>query len=179
MDKYEPLIVQSTPTVNEVFFRRFHADGTVTFSAGVVVTNPNLWLGNKLGLINPLSVAWDLVPWSFVANMFVNIGQLLGSLTDLAGLSLRDDSLTYSSNGTRTYMSRRQVGPFPGDPSPPTITSATGTRSERLRSRSVGMGAPPIVPYVRFPEWNVGTAAILGSLLIQRTNSISRNLLTY
>lgn len=177
VDKYEPLIVVSTPTVNEFYNRRYRASGSVTFSAGVVVTNPNLWLGNKLGLINPASVAWDVIPWSFLAGMVVNVGQLLGSLTDLAGLSLRDDSLTYRNDGTRTYTSRRQVGPFPGDPNPPTITSASGTRSERRRSRSVGTGAPPIVPVVRFPEWNVGTAAILGSLLIQRTNSISHNLL--
>lgn len=177
VDKYEPLVVVSSPTVNETYNRRYRADGSVTFSAGVVVTNPNLWLGNKLGLINPASVVWDLIPWSFLANMVVNVGQLLGSLTDLAGLSLRDDSLTYSVQGTRTYESRRQVGPFPGDPSPPAIRSASGVRSERLRSRSVGSGAPPITPQVRFPEWNVGTATILGSLLVQRTNSISHNLL--
>lgn len=47
--------------------------------------NPNLALLSDLGLINPLAVAWDKVPYSFVVNWFIPVGSYLNSLTDLVG----------------------------------------------------------------------------------------------
>lgn len=70
--------------------------GRVTYAAAVAVTNPNLWLLNRLGLINPLTVAWDRVPWSFVVNMFVNVNQIIGSLSDTVGLTLSGVNVTRS-----------------------------------------------------------------------------------
>ena len=72
--------------------------GRVTYAAAVEVSNPNLWLLNRMGVINPLTVAWDLVPWSFVVNMFVNVNQVLSSLTDTVGLTLSNASVTQSSH---------------------------------------------------------------------------------
>lgn len=58
--------------------------------ATVSVSNPNLALANQLGLINPLSLAWELVPFSFVVDWFVNVGNFLESFTDTAGYSISD-----------------------------------------------------------------------------------------
>lgn len=66
----------------------------VTWSAGTRVTNPNLWLANKLGLLNLAGVAWDLVPWSWVAGMFGNFNQVLSSTTDHVGVEFIDQSVT-------------------------------------------------------------------------------------
>lgn len=41
---------------------------------------------NQLGLLNPVSLAWDLMPWSFVVDWFVPIGSTLNALTAPAGL---------------------------------------------------------------------------------------------
>lgn len=41
---------------------------------------------NSLGLLNPLSLAWELVPWSFVVDWFLPIGPVLQALTAPAGL---------------------------------------------------------------------------------------------
>lgn len=38
------------------------------------------------GLINPLSIAWELVPFSFVADWFIPVGNVLASMTADAGL---------------------------------------------------------------------------------------------
>lgn len=54
----------------------------------VSVTNPNLWLANQLGFVNPLTVAWELIPFSFVVDWFVNVGDFLASYTDFAGASV-------------------------------------------------------------------------------------------
>lgn len=47
---------------------------------------------NQLGLLNPLSLAWNLVPWSFVVDWFTPIGPVLEALTAPAGLIFVDGS---------------------------------------------------------------------------------------
>jgi len=59
----------------------------VKMQANVQVDNPNLHLASQLGFVNPLSIAWELVPFSFVLDWFSNVGQVLGALTDFAGVS--------------------------------------------------------------------------------------------
>jgi len=54
----------------------------------LVITNPALWLANQMGLINPLTVAWELVPYSFVVDWFVPVGTFLNSYTEWFGSSL-------------------------------------------------------------------------------------------
>ena len=70
------------------------ADGHETFTARVEVTNPNLWLANKVGLVNLPGVLWDIIPWSFLVNMFTNMGSVVNQMTDLAGVTLHGTSLT-------------------------------------------------------------------------------------
>lgn len=54
------------------------------------ITNPNLHLAEQMGLVNPLSIAWELVPFSFVVDWYVNVGDYLRSVTDFAGMTLSD-----------------------------------------------------------------------------------------
>lgn len=63
-------------------------DARCRMQSDVLVTNPNLHLASQLGFVNPLAVAWELVPFSFVVDWFVNIGQCLASFTDFAGVQL-------------------------------------------------------------------------------------------
>lgn len=51
------------------------------------ITNPGLRLINKTGLTNPASVAWELVPFSFVVDWFVPVGNTLDALTASVGLT--------------------------------------------------------------------------------------------
>lgn len=64
----------------------------------IAVDNPNLWLANQLGFLNPASAALDLVPFSFVLGWFVNLQQVLDSYTDFLGLRLvNPQSTVYDS----------------------------------------------------------------------------------
>jgi hypothetical protein len=54
----------------------------------VFVSNPNLALANQLGLTNPATVAWELVPFSFLVDWFLPVGQFLNSFTDLLGYTV-------------------------------------------------------------------------------------------
>jgi len=58
------------------------------YSAEVYVDNPNLWLANRLGLINPAAAIFDRVPWSFVADWFVNFSDYMGQFGATAGLTI-------------------------------------------------------------------------------------------
>ncbi len=80
-------------------------DQTITLRARAVVVNPNLGALQQAGLANPLSVAWELVPFSFVADWFVNFGDFLGSLTDFAGFSLENPYRTIFSRYRETRVS--------------------------------------------------------------------------
>lgn len=63
-------------------------------NADVRVSNPNLWLANQLGLVNPAVVALDSVPFSFVLNWFVNVSEFLSQFTDTWGLEIINPSIT-------------------------------------------------------------------------------------
>lgn len=62
--------------------------------ADVEITNHNLHLASQLGLVNPLSVAWELVPFSFVVDWWANVGQVLSSYTDFAGCQVTGGQTT-------------------------------------------------------------------------------------
>ena len=56
----------------------------------VRVDNPNTYLAAQLGLLNPVAIAWELVPLSFVANWFYDVGSFLNSMDTFYGLSIED-----------------------------------------------------------------------------------------
>jgi len=68
----------------------FHLDLTNesshrTYLEGNVV-NPTLYLLSQAGLINPLSIAWEVVPFSFVLDWFIPVGATLQAITAGVGL---------------------------------------------------------------------------------------------
>jgi len=64
------------------------------------VTNPNLYLANQLGLVNPLVVAWELIPFSFVVDWFVNVSQFCAAGSDLFGVTTKMPYTTDYCRGT-------------------------------------------------------------------------------
>lgn len=52
--------------------------------------NPNVLLGQRLGFLNPASILFDAVPFSFVADWFTDIQSVLESVTDFAGYDVRN-----------------------------------------------------------------------------------------
>lgn len=58
------------------------------------IENPNTALAQSLGLVNLASVAWELVPNSYVIDYFFNVSDFLGSYTDKLGLRLLGQAKT-------------------------------------------------------------------------------------
>lgn len=67
------------------------------------VTNPRARTLQELGFLNPASLAWEKLPYSFVVDWFLPIGDLLAGLTAGAGLSAVSGSITYDETTTYYY----------------------------------------------------------------------------
>lgn len=71
------------------------------------VSNPNAFLANQMGFVNPLSVAWEAVPYSFAVDWFANVGQCLSAMTDFVGVSIIDACtiILHEANATLSHSS--------------------------------------------------------------------------
>lgn len=130
----------------------------VEYGAEIAISNPNLYLANSMGIINPVQVLWQLVPLSFVLDWFVNVESFLGSYTDFYGLTVQKSYTTvkygvqYDEWWTTYGWQMRHVG--------------TGM------DRSPGISLPGLGlrPYKQL-SWQRGLTAI--SLLVPALKSLS------
>lgn len=78
----------------------------VKFSAEVERVNENLALMSDFGLVNPASIAWELIPFSFVVDWLYPVGQLIASTTDLLGYQIRNPQRVrrVKAEGTETFV---------------------------------------------------------------------------
>lgn len=89
--KVEPL---KAPTPNEAlnvnkdfgFLQRRVLKGEVHYS----LLSPSLYKLDVLGLLNPLSIAWQLLPLSFVVDWFLSIGKFVAAISQPLSLAFQD-----------------------------------------------------------------------------------------
>jgi hypothetical protein len=145
-------------------------DGRVRCTQAVQVTiaNPNRWLAERAGLLNPLAVAWDLVPFSFLINMVSNVGHLVNYVTDFTGLSFSNGSRTYRHDVRRTItFSDLRYGRV-GEKGQ--IDRLTYKQRELLNGSPIG----PTSLAFRAPDVNWDTAAMAASLMVQKSVPVLR-----
>lgn len=70
--------------LNLTVSRRWRVSYTATFR----MKDPVKDVLNSVGLLNPASVAWEIVPFSFVLDWFIPVGNWIDSFTAHAGLEL-------------------------------------------------------------------------------------------
>jgi len=81
--------------------------------ATLKITNPDLLLASRMGLINPLAIAWELVPFSFVVDWFTKFGDVLEAKTDFLGISLLDSYNTRYLKAKSTFVTwDKRAGPY-------------------------------------------------------------------
>jgi hypothetical protein len=73
----------------------------VRYTVRYTIQDGQAKVANTFGLLNPLLVAWELVPFSFVADWFLPVGNFLDNLTAYNGLSFGD--------GTKKHLRVNQV----------------------------------------------------------------------
>lgn len=125
--------------------------------AQVRVQNPNLRLLDQLGFVNPAVVAWELVPFSFVVDWFVNVGDFLGSFTDFWGESLVAGTF-YQTFYFKKWQ--RVAQPTPGQ-----NTKFDGTRVLLMRGTGLPTGPALHIRPLKRLSWERGLTA--ASLLVK------------
>jgi len=68
------------------------------------VTNDFIRQGSQLGIADPLTLAWELTPWSFVVDWFLPVGKFIEQLNFDSGLTFRKGgymSFNKTSNSVR------------------------------------------------------------------------------
>lgn len=138
--------------------------GVIGCYADAQVTNYNLHLLNQLGLINPAETAFNIIPFSFVLNWFVNVQQVLGALTDFAGVSL-------TNTGTAVYVTRegniaQQIRSYDPNTGKYIWKSANGHLNGFDKSRKPGSLPSPSLT-CQFDRLSLTRAATAVSLLVE------------
>lgn len=79
------------------------AKGSATTYYAARVSDSFWDLADRFGVINPLSVAWELTPFSFVADWFIPVGNVLESLSATMGLDFVAGYQRYRREGSRRW----------------------------------------------------------------------------
>lgn len=140
------------------FWKR-NASGTVSrrfeMSRRIRVTNPQLFDLQRLGLLNPLSTAWELLPYSFVADWFIDIGGYLEGLETACGLGYEAVSGGYDTASvavwSHTNISMGSGGRDAGYLSYHGSGAYRGTWKDRRLNSAI--------PYPRVPGFKVNLGA--------------------
>lgn len=161
-ETYEESPSWGTYRQRSIHTTKFHA----RVEAGLRVSNPNLFLANRLGLINlPLS-AYEVTPWSFILDYFVNISAWLGQFTETAGVELVGANYSELIKDRCDYTYHTRPYHWSGDWSLRQTVSAESTSMQRR------LGIPDVTLRVRAP-WRLSPtrASTSVALLLQMLRS--------
>lgn len=94
---------------------KYEYESIVKLTGEIYSLNPNLILASQLGFGQPLSVAWEMTPFSWFIDYFVNVGDLVKNLQPrFPGVKTRNHTTTklvkcYGRNGYRNKEPLDQV----------------------------------------------------------------------
>lgn len=148
--------------------------GTLAIKGEVELHHPAVqeirgWL-SSVGLTNPLAVVWELIPFSFVIDWFLPIGEslsrtslprALGSMA--SAVNFHDPSFSIKSTCIRTYTSRYELlsgQGFTGGTKPTPLITYQYTDYSRQR------GWPLMETLPSSTDWTFRRSAIAGSLVV-------------
>lgn len=138
-----------------------------TLAARAYVSNPNLWLANRMGLVNPAAIAWDAIPWSFLVGMFSNVSSYINSFTNGVGVTLEHGSITYSR---RNQVSVWVSNTYPHNHDAYATGESVGARVTKQRTLTQGHIPRPALHFT-LPKLEWTNALIGASLLYQQVSN--------
>lgn len=129
------------PTNGHRLFYKFEKSWKVSVRAYVLYTVEEAWFkAHRLGLLCPLTTVWELVPFSFVVDWFVNIGEWLDAISPRPGVKYLCHGYTDQSEYTQTLTCTSTTSNAGGS-----VSGAVGQKNQyfsRKRSRVVTVDQP-------------------------------------
>jgi hypothetical protein len=146
-------------------------DNTKGCEVGLVykVDSPTLAGLNSLGLVNPLSVAWELLPLSFVVDWFIPVGHFINGLSAGIGLDFVTGYRTTFARGDFDYEMANTTYPLAQPPWESTDLREPWLGQVKASSmkREVLTTWPTPKLYIRM-DLNINQIATLIGLITQR-----------
>lgn len=98
----------------------------------------------QLGVVNPATVVWELIPYSFVLDWFINIGDYIGGLSAFSGLTFKANSTTiYTTQKWESWAEGR--GTYPGTVHPYSLSATPFQDRYESFARTVSFVPPATV----------------------------------
>jgi hypothetical protein len=95
--KYTDTVYESSPRITNR--RDFKVQVLVQSSFYATMSSASWRAAGQIGLLNPLEVAWELLPFSFVFDWFMPVGNVLEAMTARAGLTYVSGCTTFTTAG--------------------------------------------------------------------------------
>lgn len=76
------------------FVTTYDTTTTIKYVCTYRISNADFKRLQTVGLVNPLSIAWEVMPWSFVIDWLLPVGRWLSNLDALVGIEFIDASWT-------------------------------------------------------------------------------------
>nr|QDH87443.1 MAG: hypothetical protein H3BulkLitter171541_000002 [Leviviridae sp.] len=131
--------------LTDMGFISTHVKNSCRMYAKVSTSNPNAALANQMGFVNPLSVAWEAVPFSFVVDWFTNVGQCLSAMTDFVGFDLKDaGTVTVMRKSVSRALVRTYAKGYPNEPNTPNSGTSSWKASSFVLNRTPGIAGPTL-----------------------------------
>lgn len=92
--------------------KRVVVTNSVTYIVRYRIPNGANTVGNVFGLQNPLLVAWELIPFSFVADWFLPVGDFLNQISAYDGLEFAGGVKTFKRNSEITCKTTLGSGDY-------------------------------------------------------------------
>lgn len=128
--------------------------------ATVKISDWDLYTMGQLGVLNPLSTAWELTPFSFVVDYFWDIGSFLTNIVPPQGVDFVDGWIYWKTSGREEMRISKP---------PPQFVELEG-RADGIQKKRVALSTFPKVqlPYVRRPNFGqlTNVLALLASLTL-------------
>lgn len=113
----------------DYYHNRVLGNITVRGQISFRVSNPLLKVIDSVGLTNPLSVAWELVPFSFVVDWFVPVGKMIQGIVPPQGVDFVDGWISCKCSGVSRAWTTIP-SPYPG-----WYTTAEATEVRKFRRK--------------------------------------------
>jgi hypothetical protein len=161
-------VVDGTGSLSKTLF-----ESRRSTAIGVMFRIPDgaLHITDAFGLSNPLTVAWEIIPFSFVVDWFLPVGDALKGLTAFSGLEFHDGWIT-----RKTFTSATGTVDLKSFTSGGVSHTRSGRVQGSIKTFTIGRDRLTSFPSYGFPEWKdprsfahaASAIALLQSLFLRK-----------